>query len=65
MNSRRTSRGRQQNMLSRHLAPKLSYAARSHPVVSLTGPRQSGKTTLARAAFPSHDYVNLAPVISS
>lgn len=46
-------------MLSRHLAPKLADAARSHPVVSLTGPRQSGKTTLARAVFPSHDYVNL------
>lgn len=29
------------------------------PVVTLYGPRQSGKTTLARAAFPKHAYVTL------
>jgi predicted AAA+ superfamily ATPase len=29
------------------------------PVVFLTGPRQSGKTTLARATFPDFHYVNL------
>lgn len=27
--------------------------------MTLTGPRQSGKTTLARAAFPKHAYVSL------
>ncbi len=30
-----------------------------YPVVTLTGPRQSGKTTLVRAAFPSHHYLSL------
>ncbi len=34
-------------------------AARSFPVVSLFGPRQSGKTTLVRALFPDHHYINL------
>ncbi|MDQ5940991.1 MAG: uncharacterized protein QG632_717 [Candidatus Dependentiae bacterium] len=34
------------------------YAA-IYPAVSLQGPRQSGKTTLARLAFPSHPYVSL------
>ena len=29
------------------------------PVVSITGPRQSGKTTLAKQCFPKYDYVNL------
>jgi hypothetical protein len=29
------------------------------PIVSVTGPRQSGKTTLVRASFPEHYYVNL------
>lgn len=29
------------------------------PVLSITGPRQSGKTTLARICFPDHTYVNL------
>jgi predicted AAA+ superfamily ATPase len=30
-----------------------------YPVITLTGPRQSGKTTLARAAFPDKPYVSL------
>ena len=29
------------------------------PVVAVTGPRQSGKTTLAKAAFPQKRYVSL------
>lgn len=29
------------------------------PAIALTGPRQSGKTTLLKAAFPGYDYVNL------
>jgi predicted AAA+ superfamily ATPase len=32
--------------------------AKAFPVVSLTGPRQSGKTTLVRALFPRYAYVN-------
>jgi hypothetical protein len=46
-------------MIPRTLLATLRRAARQYPVVSLTGPRQSGKTTLARAAFPGHDYVTL------
>lgn len=46
-------------MFSRHLAPVLRAAAGSLPVVTLVGPRQSGKTTLARATFPDHAYVSL------
>lgn len=29
------------------------------PVISISGPRQSGKTTLAKTCFPDYDYVNL------
>lgn len=29
------------------------------PVISITGPRQSGKTTLAKQCFPGYDYRNL------
>lgn len=38
---------------------RLQRLARGFPVVVLTGPRQSGKTTLSRAAFPAHAYVSL------
>ena len=46
-------------MIERDLASKLKAAARSFPAVTLTGPRQSGKSTLCRGVFPSHAYVNL------
>jgi len=46
-------------MISRILASTLSERARQYPVVTLTGPRQSGKTTLCRVTFPDKPYVNL------
>ncbi len=46
-------------MIPRLLAEYLVRDARFYPVVALTGPRQSGKTTLARSSFPSHTYVSL------
>jgi uncharacterized protein len=46
-------------MIHRNLTDTLIAAAAKYPVVSLTGPRQSGKTTLVRAAFPNHAYVSL------
>lgn len=41
---------------------ELLSAAVRMPVVTVTGPRQSGKTTLCRAAFPHKPYVNLEPL---
>ena len=50
----------------RDLAPGLEQAARHAPAITLTGPRQSGKTTLSRAVFPEHPYVSLeAPDVRS
>ena len=46
-------------MIPRTLEPVLSERATQYPVVTLTGPRQSGKTTLCRAAFPQKPYINL------
>ena len=46
-------------MIPRHLTPALKRAAERYPVVTVTGPRQSGKTTLVRAVFPGHRYVSL------
>ncbi|HEY3356166.1 MAG TPA: ATP-binding protein [Polyangia bacterium] len=49
-------------MIARNLAGALRAAARQYPVVTLTGPRQSGKTTLCRATFPDRPYVSLEPL---
>jgi len=46
-------------MIKRTLTPKLTDLAQKFQVITLTGPRQSGKTTLVRAAFPSLAYVSL------
>ena len=46
-------------MIPRHLAATVERAAAQYPVVSVNGPRQSGKTTLLRGAFPHHRYVSL------
>jgi predicted AAA+ superfamily ATPase len=46
-------------MLPRLLAPKIRGLARKFPIVALMGPRQSGKTTLAKSVFPNHAYVSL------
>jgi predicted AAA+ superfamily ATPase len=43
----------------RTLAHKLRQAAQQFPVVTVTGPRQSGKTTLVQAVFKNHQYVSL------
>lgn len=46
-------------VIPRDLMLVLKKAARSFPAVTLTGPRQSGKSTLCRAAFPRLPYVSL------
>ena len=46
-------------MKKRVLAEKLTDYASSYPVVTLVGPRQSGKTTLVKDCFPDHRYINL------
>lgn len=46
-------------MIPRTAAPALLSLAGQYPVVTVTGPRQSGKTTLCRAVFPDKAYANL------
>lgn len=45
--------------LNRDIQNELLASAQSYPIVTITGPRQSGKTTLAKATFPDKVYKNL------
>ncbi len=46
-------------MIKRALEEKLLKYSKQYPVVALTGPRQSGKTTLVKKIFKKYAYVNL------
>ena len=46
-------------MIHRDITQKLTEAAKAYPVLTVTGPRQSGKTTLCRTVFDEHAYTNL------
>ena len=46
-------------MIHRDLASELQRASTWAPSITLTGPRQSGKTTLCKAVFPEHPYRSL------
>ena len=46
-------------MIKRQLASKLSAWAKQYPVVTVTGARQSGKTTLCRHLFSEKPYLSL------
>lgn len=46
-------------MIERDLTPSLYRAAEQFPAVTVTGPRQSGKSTLSRGLFPKLPYANL------
>ena len=46
-------------MIERTIKPRLVQLFQQYPFVTVTGPRQSGKTTLCRRAFPDLKYVNL------
>lgn len=46
-------------MVEREVAPVLQGRFAQYPFVTVTGPRQSGKTTLCRSAFPELAYANL------
>jgi hypothetical protein len=46
-------------MIKRILSDKILELANKYPVISITGPRQSGKTSLAKELFSEHVYFNL------
>ncbi|MBI9108276.1 MAG: ATP-binding protein [Spirochaetales bacterium] len=46
-------------MIKRNIEAELFQAAKEYPVITILGPRQSGKTTLAKMCFPDYVYANL------
>ena len=45
--------------VERQIAVEIRAAAGDYPVIAIVGPRQSGKTTLAKMLFPDKPYVSL------
>jgi len=43
----------------RKLKKQMDFYLKKYPILALTGPRQSGKTTFLRKQFPDYTYVNL------
>lgn len=46
-------------MFKRELESELKELAKGYPIVTVIGPRQSGKTTIVQQAFPKKMYANL------
>ena len=46
-------------MIDRTLKTTLEHLASKYPVITLTGPRQSGKSTLLKHVFPEYRYISL------
>ena len=46
-------------MIDRQAAPRILKLLKGFPVVTVTGPRQSGKTTLVRELLSDKPYVSL------
>lgn len=49
-------------MITRALSLQISSIAKKMPVIAVTGPRQSGKSTLIKELFPKHNYFNLEDI---
>ena len=47
------------NMIKREITQELKQLANDYPIVTLIGPRQSGKTTLAKMTFADYSYCSL------
>ncbi|OOG78551.1 ATP-binding protein [Algoriphagus sp. A40] len=47
------------NVINRHIYKAIREYQSKYPILALTGPRQSGKTTLSKTLFPDYRYVSL------
>lgn len=48
--------------LNRQLSSEIVRVSQHYPILTVTGPRQSGKTTLCKHLFPNYTYINLEDV---
>lgn len=48
--------------IPRTLTPRIEEAHKYYPVITITGPRQSGKSTLCRHMYPDYRYVTLESI---
>ena len=46
-------------MIRRDIQDELLYLSKNYPIVTITGPRQAGKTTIAKHVFSDYKYCNL------
>ena len=46
-------------LIKRELSHSINNSMHGFPVITITGPRQSGKTTFAKMNFPDYEYVSL------
>jgi len=46
-------------MIKRKISSRLSALSKKIPIVAVTGPRQSGKTTLIKSVFPNYRNIRL------
>jgi len=46
-------------MIKREITAALTKLKKQFPVITITGPRQSGKTTLARTFFSDYEYYSM------
>jgi predicted AAA+ superfamily ATPase len=49
-------------MIKRQLQSKLTSLSKQFPVISVIGPRQSGKTTLVKTTFPKYQYISFEDI---
>ena len=51
-------------MITRELQRNLPELSKGFPVVTITGPRQSGKTTLVKMTYPDYAYIDLENLVT-
>jgi len=47
------------DFISRQIMPRIEESVIYYPTITITGPRQSGKSTMCRRLFPDYEYVSL------